>query len=428
MRRIILLLASIALAVILGSGVALADSPTTKEDCKNGGYAKYGFKNQGQCIKAVSTAPPLLNTEIATPCPTDPVDSGEQVTWDIETTPAGLDYQWRLAYETLEDENNVFAWRDPRSSNEPLVYNSSAGPNGGYFRLEVRAVAADGSVDQTPATCRYWVNPSQPPATEGKVVTGSITPWHEQVTFPLIEGNDLTFTWQVTGYYDLVQCRLHRVNPDNTLTNVTPWEECTSLTKTYTDLPDGNYRLSVAVVQYERSNAQTYTHFRVDSHQFGAPTETAGATLTPEAGSFPITSTSLPIAMQTFTAQHSGELVLAQAHLAHNAGAETTGSVRVRIFREYQGFWYVAGSDFVPVPSSPEFVTADFNGVWVEEGQKYALGIQRQISSDPVALWTAGSPYLQGGFSYYEGGTLSPTMEGPDAAFSIKVAPYITSG
>src|SRR5215208_5121262 len=58
MRRIILLLASIALAVVFGSGVALADSPTTKEDCKNGGYAKYGFKNQGQCIKAVSTAPP----------------------------------------------------------------------------------------------------------------------------------------------------------------------------------------------------------------------------------------------------------------------------------------------------------------------------------------------------------------------------------
>jgi Regulator of chromosome condensation (RCC1) repeat len=239
--------------------------PTSKADCKNGGHAKYGFKNQGQCIKAVSTAPPPLNTEIATPCPTDPVDSGEQVTWDIETTPAGLNYQWRLAYETLEDENNVFAWRDPRSSNEPLVYNSAAGPHGGFFRLDVRAVAADGSVDQTPATCRYWVNPSQPPATEGKVVTGSITPWHEQVTFPLIEGNDITFTWQVTGYYDLVQARLHRVNSDNTLTDVTPWEECTSLTKTYTDLPDGNYRLSIAVVQYERSNAQTFTHFRVDS-------------------------------------------------------------------------------------------------------------------------------------------------------------------
>jgi hypothetical protein len=31
-------------------------APTTKEDCKNGGYAKFGFKNQGQCIKAVNHA------------------------------------------------------------------------------------------------------------------------------------------------------------------------------------------------------------------------------------------------------------------------------------------------------------------------------------------------------------------------------------
>jgi hypothetical protein len=58
MRRIVLLLASMAVTVVFGSGVTLADSPTTKEDCKNGGYAKYGFKNQGQCIKAVSTPPP----------------------------------------------------------------------------------------------------------------------------------------------------------------------------------------------------------------------------------------------------------------------------------------------------------------------------------------------------------------------------------
>jgi hypothetical protein len=27
--------------------------PQTKADCKNGGYKDFGFKNQGQCIKAV---------------------------------------------------------------------------------------------------------------------------------------------------------------------------------------------------------------------------------------------------------------------------------------------------------------------------------------------------------------------------------------
>jgi hypothetical protein len=30
--------------------------PTSKADCKNGGYKDFGFKNQGQCIKAVKKA------------------------------------------------------------------------------------------------------------------------------------------------------------------------------------------------------------------------------------------------------------------------------------------------------------------------------------------------------------------------------------
>jgi hypothetical protein len=28
--------------------------PTSKDDCKNGGWMAFGFKNQGQCIKAVN--------------------------------------------------------------------------------------------------------------------------------------------------------------------------------------------------------------------------------------------------------------------------------------------------------------------------------------------------------------------------------------
>jgi hypothetical protein len=71
MRKTILVLGAV-MAVLMfsmvGAGVALADtvfstsSPTTAEDCKNGGYAKYGFKNQGQCIKAVNHATPADTT------------------------------------------------------------------------------------------------------------------------------------------------------------------------------------------------------------------------------------------------------------------------------------------------------------------------------------------------------------------------------
>jgi len=31
--------------------------PTTKEQCKDGGYARFGFRNQGQCVKFVVSPP-----------------------------------------------------------------------------------------------------------------------------------------------------------------------------------------------------------------------------------------------------------------------------------------------------------------------------------------------------------------------------------
>ena len=29
--------------------------PTTKDDCKNGGWEQFGFRNQGQCVRFVET-------------------------------------------------------------------------------------------------------------------------------------------------------------------------------------------------------------------------------------------------------------------------------------------------------------------------------------------------------------------------------------
>jgi hypothetical protein len=39
--------------VFFSTFVTLPTTPQTKPDCKNGGYEEFGFKNQGQCIKAV---------------------------------------------------------------------------------------------------------------------------------------------------------------------------------------------------------------------------------------------------------------------------------------------------------------------------------------------------------------------------------------
>lgn len=35
--------------------ILIDNNPTTKADCKNGGWEEYGFKNQGQCIRFVNT-------------------------------------------------------------------------------------------------------------------------------------------------------------------------------------------------------------------------------------------------------------------------------------------------------------------------------------------------------------------------------------
>jgi len=40
--------------VFFSTFVTLRNAPQTKAECKNGGYKEFGFKNQGQCIKAVN--------------------------------------------------------------------------------------------------------------------------------------------------------------------------------------------------------------------------------------------------------------------------------------------------------------------------------------------------------------------------------------
>ncbi len=36
-----------------------SNAPTSKDQCKHGGYAAFGFKNQGQCIAFVQRGPQL---------------------------------------------------------------------------------------------------------------------------------------------------------------------------------------------------------------------------------------------------------------------------------------------------------------------------------------------------------------------------------
>jgi hypothetical protein len=41
--------------VVFGGSISFQTDPLTKEDCKDGGWETYGFRNQGQCVRFVQT-------------------------------------------------------------------------------------------------------------------------------------------------------------------------------------------------------------------------------------------------------------------------------------------------------------------------------------------------------------------------------------
>lgn len=63
MRRMLLVLSVSALTVVallVSVPFAAATPNSAKEQCKNGGFAKYGFANQGECIKFVNQGGTLV--------------------------------------------------------------------------------------------------------------------------------------------------------------------------------------------------------------------------------------------------------------------------------------------------------------------------------------------------------------------------------
>ena len=65
--RLLSTIATVALVTgVLGAGPVLAQ-PTTKADCKNGGWMQFGFRNQGQCIRFVNTGKGGVTTTTTAP-------------------------------------------------------------------------------------------------------------------------------------------------------------------------------------------------------------------------------------------------------------------------------------------------------------------------------------------------------------------------
>jgi hypothetical protein len=248
MRRIVLLLASMALTVVFGSGVTLADSPTTKEDCKNGGYAKYGFKNQGQCIKAVNHATPADTTAPQTTI--DQIDTSNLATNDsvvthFSSSESNSTFECKMwPMNELGEELNIPPW-EPCSS--PKTYEDL----GWYsYRFYVRATDAAGNVDETPATQVF----------DAKVDT---TPAHATITDgpadgAVIDQSSVTFSFEVTDnrgpgniqgagcvVTDLATGYPYRLPTDDPNGKASGEKDACSSPTTFENIPDGKYTFTV---------------------------------------------------------------------------------------------------------------------------------------------------------------------------------------
>src|SRR5829696_8265882 len=245
MRRIVLLLASIALAVIFGSGVALADSPTTKEDCKNGGYAKYDFKNQGQCIKAVNHATPADTTAPQTTInqiDTSNLATNGSVVAHFSSNEPGGTFECKLQpMNELGEEINQPPF-EPCTS--PKTYNDL-----GWFsyRFYVRATDAAGNVDETPATQVFEAKiDSIPP--DGEITDGP-------ADGAVLNQSSVTYSFQVsdnrgiqnTGcvVYDDATGFPYRLPTDDPNGLPSGEKRVCSSPVTFENMPDGNYTFTL---------------------------------------------------------------------------------------------------------------------------------------------------------------------------------------
>ena len=188
MRWIVLLLASIAVAVIFGRGVALADSPTTKEECKNGGYAKYGFKNQAQCIKAVKAPPDTTAPEtMITAGPEQySTSQNESATFEFTSSELNSTFECKITSGSFGQAikgGDVGFWH---SCTSPMTYSPLRDDNIYFY---VRAIDAAGNVDPTPAERIFTV---QRPGPSLQITNGP----EDRST---ISTDSVTFEWTTDG-------------------------------------------------------------------------------------------------------------------------------------------------------------------------------------------------------------------------------------
>jgi hypothetical protein len=249
MRRIVLLLASIALAVIFVSGVALADSPTTKEDCKHGGYAKYGFKNQAQCIKAVKAPPDTTAPETTITAGPEQYSTSqnESATFEFTSSESNSTFECKITSQSFGPAikgGDVGFWHPCTS---PMTYSPLRDDN---ITFQVRAIDAAGNVDLTPAERIFTV---QRPGPSLQITNGPA----EGST---INAGSVTFEWTSDGATPVDSyCQLHGPSGFIEL-----FDSCSS-PETYQLTEDGFYWFNVFVEDATGNSTNMRRDFAVDT-------------------------------------------------------------------------------------------------------------------------------------------------------------------
>jgi hypothetical protein len=263
MRKTILVLGSV-MAVLMfamvGAGVALSDtvlstsSPTTEGDCKNGGYAKYGFKNQGQCIKAVNHATPADTTAPDVSITSGPGDTEDHtVEFTFESSDPTATFEC-----ALEPTGGVV----PEGFGPCPAYYSSL-PAGDYV-FKVRATDPAGNVSAV-ASRSFTV----PDTSVSVNITNAPTSQNNE-PYPLIERNDYSFEFDTTGPVVSVTCTLSErtaigdPTPANDTFKVVEQDTNCQSPKTYTDLPDGVYKFEVLARNSQGNGGGHIVGFTVD--------------------------------------------------------------------------------------------------------------------------------------------------------------------
>jgi hypothetical protein len=225
--------------------------PQTKAECKNGGYEKFSFKNQGECIKAVNHAAPADTTAPETTITVGPeqhsTSQNESATFEFTSGEANSTFECKITSQSFCQAikgDDVGFWHPCTS---PMTYSPLRDDN---ITFQVRAIDAAGNVDPTPAERIFTV---QRPGPSLQITNGP----EDRST---INAGSVTFEWTTDGATPVDSyCQFRGPSGWVELFN-----SCSS-PKTYQLIEDGYYVFNVFVEDATGNSTNMERQFAIDT-------------------------------------------------------------------------------------------------------------------------------------------------------------------